>query len=134
MNPSDRDFFFRFCLPFNFDALFFGQSLFFEPDSESLISFVSFREREIPTKQERIREKKNSAEKKKGIEIKWEDPDQNQEKEGNLKKKRNLKRIKSELNLYIFNLIFKLISIFQDSSKKSHNLIELKTFVPIFGR
>ena len=47
--------------------MIFGQSLFFEPDSESLISFVSFREREIPTKQERIREKKNSAEKKRGL-------------------------------------------------------------------
>ena len=43
---------------------------FFEPDSECLISFVSFRERNPDETGTDPREKKNSAEKKTGIEIK----------------------------------------------------------------
>ena len=114
--------------------LYFSDNRYFSSQIRKVSSLSSHSEREKSRRNRNGSERKKLGREKKGIEIKWEDPDQNQEKEGNLKKKRNLKRIKSELNLYIFNLIFKLISIFQDSSKKSHNLIELKTFVPIFGR
>ena len=97
-----RRIFLQVFLPFNFDALFFGQSLIFRARfGKSHLFRLIPRERNPDETGTDPREKKLGREKK-GIEIKWEDPDQNQEKEGNLKKKRNLKRIKSELIKIIY--------------------------------
>ena len=92
---EDRDFFFRFFFLL-ISMLYFSDNRYFSIQIRKVSSLSSHSEREKSRRNRNGSERKKLGREKKGIEIKWEDPDQNQEKEGNLKKKRNLKRIKSE--------------------------------------